>query len=119
MFELKNDSVNQLENIMRKEHINQDNQLTAFLTNILHLKNDSEPVTTNFTKTNAHCKKVLIVNTPSSNINDFEQRDNKLKDRTNVSHDNKGTETSHINYNNREKSTKYIRKGTLTYKHFH
>ena len=27
IFELKNDSVNQLENIMRKKHINQDNQL--------------------------------------------------------------------------------------------
>lgn len=97
---------------MRKKNINKDNQLIAFLTNILHMKNDSEHMTTNFPKTNEHCNKVLIANTASSDINDFEQRDNKVNDRTNVSLDNKDTETSDIIRNNRENSTKYIRKGT-------
>ena len=110
--ELKNASDNPLESIMRKKNINKDNQLIEFLTNILHMKNDSEHMITNFPKTNEHCNKVLIANTTSSDINDFEQRDNKINDRTNVSLDNKDTETSDIIRKNRENSTKYICKGT-------
>ena len=62
---------------------------------------------------------LLNMKTSSSDINDYEQRDNKSNDITNVNHVNKGTETSDNIRNKRERKAQSIFAKVLTYKNFH